>query len=194
MQRWIIFVVTTLVGLVLDLGTKALAFNHDISGLVWPHGAERSSIVVIPGWFEISLAMNTGAAFSLFRGKFTFFVMISVVAVLALTYFNHIAKKDARLQPFLLGLVLGGVIGNFWDRVTYEGVRDFIAIHTPPDGFLIFPHYEWPTFNVADIWICVGAIALAWLSWKEETAREAARAAAESAAADSKTGSESVPA
>ncbi|MDF1665556.1 MAG: signal peptidase II [Planctomycetota bacterium] len=165
-KHWIIFIVVGIISLIADLGTKHWAFN--ISGLKQNTNGTRDMMTVIPDWFDFTLAMNTGAAFSMFRGKFTFFMIISVVAFLTLIYFVHVCKKDSFFQPVILGLIFAGVAGNFWDRVVYEGVRDFISFHTPPDGFLFFSHYEYPTFNVADIWICVGAITMAFFFWKNE--------------------------
>lgn len=184
-RHWIIFIIVSIIALVADLGTKHWAFN--MSGLKQNTNGTRDMMTVIPDWFDFTLAMNTGAAFSMFRGKFTFFMIISVVAFLTLIYFVQVCKKDSFFQPTILGLIFAGVAGNFWDRVVYEGVRDFISFHTPPDGFLFFSHYEYPTFNVADIWICVGAITMAFFFWKAEEDADKAIQDAEKPEAKSET-------
>jgi signal peptidase II len=166
-KRWLIFIITSILALAADLGTKYWAFS--MSGLKYHAEGPRDMMTIIPGWFDFTLAMNTGAAFSMFAGKFTFFMIISVIAFLTLIYFVHMSEPTAVFQPLILGLIFAGVVGNFWDRVVFEGVRDFIAVHTPDEGFLfISGRYEWPTFNVADIWICVGAITMGFFFWKTD--------------------------
>jgi signal peptidase II len=167
-QRWIWFLLAAVVGLAADLGTKHWAF--DLSGLAYRSEGIRDVMTIIPGWFDFTLALNTGAAFSMFAGRTAFFMMISVVAFLALTYFVHVEQPSSRFKPLMFGLILSGVAGNFWDRVVFEAVRDFIAIHTPDDGFMfVTGRYEWPTFNVADIWISVGAFTMAFVFWREDS-------------------------
>lgn len=160
MTRWIAFSVTAIVAFILDIATKYWAFN--MSGLKYSERGPRDIMEIIPGYFDFVLAMNKGAAFSMLSGRFTFFMIISVVAILTLIYFVHIAEPDQILQPVIIGLIFAGVLGNFWDRVIFEGVRDFISWHTPG---LPGERYEWPTFNVADIWICVGAVTMALFFW-----------------------------
>lgn len=180
MSRWIAFWITVVIGAAVDLWSKFWAFEQ--SGLVYSSSGPRDTIQIIPGWLDLILAKNDGAAFSLFAGQFNFFMVISVVAVFVLVYFTHIAKKHVILVSINLGLILAGVIGNFWDRVVFESVRDFIVVHTPDTGFLFIDgRHEWPTFNVADIWICVGAGVVAVLNWNEEEAEGEAPEAGEAA-------------
>lgn len=178
-KSWAAFGVVTGVGLGLDLWSKVWAFQ--VSNLQYdgkPHLYEKSSvagdlvseIVVIPGWFDFRLAMNEGAAFSMFAGQVNFFMIITVAATLFLCYLVHSSETRSLTLPCFLGLIFSGVLGNFWDRVVFGGVRDFIHWHTPQGGFLFLPEYHYPTFNVADIWICIGAVALVLYYWKEDRA------------------------
>jgi signal peptidase II len=173
----VIFVVAAVVGLALDLGSKSWAFSQERLH------AWGSHIPVIPGWFDIALSENPGAAWGLLSGKHTFFLVISVAAFLALTYFVHTAPKNAKGGPVVLGLVLAGVAGNFYDRCASGLVRDFLDCHTPDAGFFhdvvakLFGRTHWPTFNVADMYICLGAGAIVVLFWREEKKAKALAAA-----------------
>jgi signal peptidase II len=169
--RWISYILAGSLGLLLDLGTK---------NAVWETkrlDAPGSKIPVIEGWFDLERSINQGAAWGLLWGQHTFFLLISVVAFLAITYFVHTSPKKAWKGPLVLGLVLAGVGGNFFDRAMYGHVRDFLDWHTPDVGSVhdmfekTFGRTHWPTFNVADIFICIGAGALVILFWKDDKAK-----------------------
>jgi signal peptidase II len=101
---------------------------------------------VIPG-LKLVDVRNTGVAFSLFSGGGTIVLVITVVALAALTgYF--VLRPGRRLLWLPTGLLLGGAIGNLIDRVRESAVTDFIKL----------PH--WPAFNVADMAITFGVLAL----------------------------------
>lgn len=167
-QRWIFFALTAGLGLFLDLASKEWAFEHP--SLKGPD----AKIELIPGWFDLALSVNKGAAFGMLMGAHSFFLMISALAFIAIVYFVHVSPRSARLGPALLGLILAGVAGNFWDRCVFTHVRDFLYAHTPPAGtafnlaMRIFGRSEWPNFNFADAYICVGAIAIVIGLWREE--------------------------
>jgi lipoprotein signal peptidase len=169
-MRWIIFVVALLAGTILDLGTKGAAFAafDQLRDEAMKAGRAPPLYPSIPvsSWFAITEAHNRGAAFGLFQGEHDFFMLVTLVALVAVPYFVHTAPKRARLMPLILGLILAGVVGNFWDRVHHGFVRDFLDVHTPPSGPLHdffsskLGRTVWPTFNVADIFITCGAIAM----------------------------------
>ncbi|MBU0551677.1 signal peptidase II [Myxococcota bacterium] len=112
---------------------------------------------VFESWFNLRLAGNKGAAWGLFRDlpdgwRVPFFVIISVVAIVAIVMIYRRAQR----QPFLqwaLTLILGGTIGNLIDRIRFGYVIDFI------DWF--YQTHHWPTFNIADVAITLGVIFLA---------------------------------
>lgn len=178
-MRWFLYVASALLGIVLDLGSKEWAFEYNPDLKTAGH-----RIDVVATWFDIQLSVNQGAAWGMFWGRHTFFLVVSVIAFLAITYFVHTAPGGARRGPVILGLVFAGVFGNFWDRVNYGYVRDFLHCHTPDAGsahdlvMKVFGHTEWPTFNIADMFICVGAGSLVLLFWREEKKAAAAKAAA----------------
>ncbi|MCA8921213.1 MAG: signal peptidase II [Planctomycetes bacterium] len=159
--RWALFLVALAVGLALDLVSKHKAFE----ALPGP----GSTTVLIEGWFNFTHATNRGAAFGLFEGRHTLFMIMTVLAFVGVPYFVHTAPARAWGLVTTLGLILAGVIGNFWDRVVYGFVRDFLDVHTPNSGSVhdlcqsVFGSTVWPTFNVADVFITTGAVAMIFL-------------------------------
>ena len=117
----------------------------------------------ITTYFDLVRAHNTGAAFSFLADaggwQKWFFTIVSLIAIVVLIY---LIKKHASNKLFCLGaaLVLGGAIGNVYDRLTLGYVVDFLSFH-------IDAHY-WPAFNVADSAIVVGVGLLLLDSFKSE--------------------------
>ena len=108
-------------------------------------------ISVIDGFFYITRTSNTGAAFSILEGKTILFLIISIVTIIILIKYIK-SFKDKLINNFSFGLVIGGVLGNFYDRLFLGYVRDFIKIN-------LFG-YNYPIFNIADACIVVGVILL----------------------------------
>jgi signal peptidase II len=116
------------------------------------------AIPVIPNVFRITHVLNSGAAFSLFADSMTpervrwLLVAFSLAAALAVFVFLVKTGRRLTLTTAALSLILGGAIGNLYDRVRFSSVVDFLEVH-------IFT-YHWPDFNVADSAIVVGGILL----------------------------------
>jgi len=133
---------------VLDQATKWLV-NNNIK--------LNEGIVVLPGFFRLTNVQNTGAAFGLFADsasewKVSILVVFSVLALVvvsALLWKNSHAITSTGVG---LSLILGGAIGNLWDRLVFKHVVDFF------DFFL--GSYHWPAFNIADSAIVLGALLL----------------------------------
>jgi len=122
------------------------------------HVARGAFITVIPGVFRISHVFNTGAAFSLFaeslspavvRNGLIAFSVVAVVVVLGMIWRMG---KAVSATGIALGLILGGAIGNLYDRVRFSYVVDFLEVR--------IVHYHWPDFNLADSAIVIGACLL----------------------------------
>ena len=118
--------------------------------------ALRESIPVVPG-FRLTHVENTGAAFGLFAespvqwkvGALVSFSVLALVVVLALLWKNGHSLSTTSIG---LSLILGGAMGNLWDRMFTGHVVDFLDFYVGS--------YNWPAFNVADSAIVVGAILL----------------------------------
>jgi signal peptidase II len=112
---------------------------------------------VIPGFFDLVHYTNTGAAFGSFQNNNTFFVGLSILALLfvVILLLRRHAPPD-RWRDISLGLLLAGVLGNLTDRLLYGHVIDFLLFdfgsHVPK--FL----HPWPAFNVADSCICIAVV------------------------------------
>nr|WP_263328071.1 signal peptidase II [Neobacillus sp. Marseille-Q6967] len=110
------------------------------------------SIPVIDNFLYITSHRNRGAAWGILQGQMWFFYVITTVVIIALIYYIQKAVKGKWLLGISLGLMLGGAIGNFIDRVLRKEVVDFI--HT-----YIFS-YNFPVFNIADSALVIGVILL----------------------------------
>jgi signal peptidase II len=137
--------VIALIVVCLDRVTK-LTVEKDIS--------LHDGIQVIPGFFRLTHVENRGAAFGLFadspgQWKIAMLVLFSIVAlivVLALLWRNSHAMTSTGIG---LALILGGAVGNLWDRLLNGRVVDFLLFYVG--------QYQWPAFNVADSAIVCGA-------------------------------------
>ena len=138
----------------------ALALLIDRLTKMWiiAHLRVGQTINVITGVFRISHVLNTGAAFSLFaewtnpahlRWGLEAFSIMAIVAVLGLLL---TAGRRFTLTTLAFALILGGAIGNLYDRFRYEYVTDFLEVK--------IVHYHWPDFNFADSCITIAACLL----------------------------------
>lgn len=122
-------------------------------------------VPVIPGIFNIVHAENPGAAFSMLadaplavRRAVLIGLSGTVMAVVGYLLFRSKQPGETPMTPVGLALVLGGALGNFWDRAVIGTVTDFLQ-------FFIGP-YEYPSFNVADSAIFCGAVLLLFDMWR----------------------------
>ena len=122
------------------------------------HVDRGAFITVIPGVFRISHVFNTGAAFSLFAESLSpaivrnCLIAFSIVAVIVVLGMIWRMGKAVSATGIALGLILGGAIGNLYDRLRFSYVVDFLEVR--------IIHYHWPDFNVADSCIVIGACLL----------------------------------
>ena len=104
---------------------------------------------VVPGLLNFTYVYNSGAAFGVMQeSNRYFFLVLSALAILFVVYFFFKIDRKQVLLAVALSLVMGGALGNVWDRFSMGHVIDFIDFHVG--------RRVWPTFNVADIAICVG--------------------------------------
>jgi signal peptidase II len=144
--------------LLLGLTAFILAFDRVTKMWISAHLPEGRFIPVIPHFLRISHWQNEGAAFSFLadtaapntvRWGLIAFTCIASIVILAFLW-----RLSQRLSAttIALALILGGAVGNLYDRILYASVTDFIEV--------TIVHYHWPDFNVADSAICVGAALL----------------------------------
>ena len=114
--------------------------------------------VPIVKFFNLTLVYNKGAAFGMFSGlpdnlRRFILVIISIIALLIVTYviLKEFSRTD-RWAMSALALILGGAIGNIYDRMRFDYVIDFLDFYAG--------RYHWPAFNVADSAICIGVFIL----------------------------------
>ena len=136
--------------IVMDQVTKWIVVNQI------PYG---KSISIIPNFFKLTYVKNTGAAWSLFMGNQVLLITMTI-AVLFFFFFYLYKKEDInKLDILIYGGLLGGIFGNLMDRIRLNYVIDFF-------DFMIF-HYNFPVFNVADIFIVLAGIVLIIKIFKE---------------------------
>ena len=142
------------------LGISLLVVVLDRLSKIWvqKHVVPSSHIVIIPHVFSISHVLNPGAAFSLFTDSadphrtyllLTGFSILASAVVFGVLLF--IGRKFT-MTGLALALILGGAVGNLWDRIAYKEVTDFLAV--------TIIHYHWPDFNLADSSIVIGGCLL----------------------------------
>ena len=134
--------------------------------------SERA-VQVLGDWFTFKLVYNPGAAFGIHVGEYSrwVFMMLALVALVVLGIMVSHTKPSQWFRLTALALVCGGAVGNLIDRMkSARGVVDFIDVYIGP--------FHWPTFNVADMAVSCGAVALALVLWQEgrEVRGEAAEA------------------
>lgn len=110
--------------------------------------ALHESREVIPGFFNFTLARNTGAAFSLFDQHPAALLAVSTVIFALMVVFRDRLFLRKPVEQCAYGLIVGGVLGNLVDRTKHGYVVDFI------DWYI--GEHHWPIFNLADTWICLG--------------------------------------
>jgi signal peptidase II len=117
----------------------------------------EDAVSIIPGFFRLTHLENPGAAFSLFAespspAKTVLLIAISVAALVVVALLLWMRRNAFNATTVALALIMGGALGNLWDRLTDGKVTDFL-------DFYIGIHH-WPPFNVADSAIVVGAMLL----------------------------------
>ena len=152
-MKVILFFVPAFVGLALDLWTKAMAFRY--------FEEVQSSVAWIPGFLYITEAYNTGVAFGMLQGHNSWLGVFVLVMAFGLPIYTWFHRHEGRFFLIGMGLVYGGALGNLYDRWVHHHVRDFIDVR--------LGSWNYPVFNGADSFICIGVAFLVleqWLGWR----------------------------
>lgn len=151
---WPVLAVVTL----FDVVTKAWAVERLVPQRL-PHD-------MVGEWVRFTLVFNPGAAFGLQigqDGRYSrwVFTALTLIALSILVGLYRATRPGDRARTLALALVCGGAIGNLLDRIrSGQGVVDFIDVG--------LGDARWPTFNIADVAVSVGAVLLAWVLWEED--------------------------
>lgn len=115
--------------------------------------AYGETLPVLKNFFHFTLVYNTGIAFGFFKDKGAVFIVIPIIAIILLIFNIYYYRKSddplSRSYIFAFSLILGGAIGNLYDRIVFGYVIDFIDFRI------------WPVFNIADSAITIGAAIVA---------------------------------
>ena len=134
-------IIVAIPSLVLDIITKRLVHKYIPKG---------DGIAIIDGFFNLRHDRNTGAAFGILSDQRTLLVLITIAALIFILVYSF-RFSHSRWMQISLGFLLGGAVGNFIDRIYLGEVVDFLQFG------IASKNLYWPTFNVADISVCIGA-------------------------------------
>jgi signal peptidase II len=134
---------------VLSVSSLVLVVDRLTKYILLKNLSEGESVRVIPGLFHITLVLNSGAAFGIFKGRSVFFTISSILVIASICFYIVRSRCKDLLMLTALGLILGGAAGNLIDRVMFGYVIDFLDFRI------------WPVFNIADASITIGAFILA---------------------------------
>ncbi len=118
-----------------------------------------SSVIIIKDFFSLVNVSNTGAAFSILEGRTWFLTLLTIVIFIMLIKMSKSYEKN-RITTWAFGFLIGGVFGNFLDRLFLGYVRDFFKFK--------IVGYNFPIFNIADMCIVIGIIILIIYTFKGE--------------------------
>ncbi|MGE5213032.1 MAG: signal peptidase II [Nitrospirota bacterium] len=123
--------------------------KHWVLAAISPYDAR----VVVPDFFNLVNVTNTGAAFGSFKGNNTFFIVISLIALVVVTVLLMRPRRSDPWRDLSMALLLAGILGNLTDRLLYGHVIDFLL-------FNLHIRYAdpWPAFNVADSCISIAVV------------------------------------
>ena len=140
-KETIISILVTIFIFILDRATKSAIVNHQTN----------NESIFINDYLNFELVWNTGIGFGLLsQNANIYYHLISLLIFLVICFLFYLMKKANFIEKILFSLILGGAIGNFYDRLIYLAVPDFIDFH--------FNDFHWFTFNIADIFITIGII------------------------------------
>ena len=126
----------------------------------------NTNIVIIKNFFYINCVRNDGGAFSIFSGNVIFIIIVSFIVLLFLCKYINDKELDI-YKSWGYGLIIGGTLGNLFDRIIYGYVIDFF-------DFYIFG-YDFPVFNVADCGIVIGVLILIFCEVRDKNGNNGRR-------------------
>jgi signal peptidase II len=144
------FIITTLILIIIDRAIKILIAHLLSFG---------SSISIINNIFNITLAKNYGAAWSILSGNRIFLITVAFISLGLIYWFFLKNKKLNKLEIYTYSFLIAGIIGNLIDRIYYGYVIDYLEF--------IINEYHFPIFNLADMMIVISIMIISYLTLKE---------------------------
>jgi len=133
--------------LVLLVGLAVVLLDQITKQAVRTHFVFDESKPVIDGFFNLVYVRNDGAAWNILSGHGLILILISVAVLVLLLVYRRSFLEEQLSHRILLGLMVGGIIGNLIDRIRFGWVTDFLDFE--------FGTYHYPSFNIADSAICI---------------------------------------
>ncbi|MDD4623908.1 MAG: signal peptidase II [Bacilli bacterium] len=133
---------------ILSFGAVIAILDQIIKNIIVSNVAFSDSIKVIKNFFYITNINNTGAAFGILQDGGIIFIILSIIALVGLIRYVIIDKNIVKLEAISYALVLGGILGNFIDRIMYGYIIDYLDFY--------FFGYNFPVFNLADMCMVIG--------------------------------------
>ncbi|MCC7136976.1 MAG: signal peptidase II [Planctomycetes bacterium] len=150
--RKLVALVIVVLGFASDLWTKG--WMQERLGMD-PDVVHQSDVIeVIPGCFRFQGNWNTGITFGLAAGHTEPILMFTAAACAVILGIVLLSRSPSRLLLVALAMILGGALGNLYDRWKWHKVRDFVVLYVGD--------WQWPAFNVADTLIVVGVVLILW--------------------------------
>ena len=138
-KETIISLLVTFFVFILDRVTKTTIINHQLN----------NQSIFFNDYLNFELVWNTGIGFGLFsQNANIYYHLISLLIFTIIVFLTYLITKAIFVEKILFSLILGGALGNFYDRLIYFAVPDFIDFH--------INDFHWFTFNIADIFITLG--------------------------------------
>ncbi len=111
----------------------------------------NESTYYINNYINLDLIWNTGIGFGFlsFTSNFIYNTVTAIIALIIVFLFGYSFKSN-KSEKLFLSIIIGGALGNFYDRIIYKAVPDFIDLH--------YNSFHWFTFNIADIFITIGLV------------------------------------
>lgn len=161
------------------IALAVLALDQFTKWLVKTNIALHEVIPVLGEFFALTHYLNRGAAFGILQGQQPFFLAVTIVFLVGIVFYLHkLMRQGKKLVPFALGLMFGGAVGNFWDRLTNGEVVDFLLFTFRFNLFGWQVDYQYPIFNVADCGIVIGTLLIlvdSIIAWRREVKQAAVK-------------------
>lgn len=134
------------------IATCILLIDQLVKHIIISNLSYGKEIFMIPKFLYLTHVKNTGGAWSIFQENPSVLFLVGIVSLGILFYYLYQKNYFSKFEIVYLGIIIGGILGNFIDRICQNGVIDYIG--------LIFGKYHFPIFNIADIAIVCGAFLL----------------------------------